>query len=727
MDPIVDEFKALLDVHVNAWMFACLCVGVFAVVVAFVLHHRVLRSDSGPDAMKRVGRAIHVGARAFLRMHVAATLLVTTLGAAALLLAFNRAGDAWTTALAFLVGCVGSMLAGMLGLRVAAIGGVRSAQAAATRGLGAALRKAYASGAAAALFTTGIAVASMGALYLGTNDPRRLFAFALGASTAALIGRVGGGIFAKAADVGLSLAIRADQDVPDDSPTNPGVIADDVGDDVGDVLGMGADLFESVAAATLAAMALGAGAWAWVEKHGTAEIRAAIDGLAAGPATLVLYPLALSAVGIVAAMLAAPFVKTENERHVGAALHRSVMVSAVLFTAGAVALTFTLGLATPEVTQALTGAGRDVEESWRYAHPAGTLWAVLVGLALGVALGRVAEWHTSENRPPARKLAEDSGAGPATNVLAGLALGMSSCAWPAVMTALGAGLAYYLAGVYGVGLAAVGLLATMASTLAVHAFGPVAENASGLGEMLRFGPDTRRRTDALDGAAATTAATGKAYAAGAATLVVLALFAAYREAFDRLHPETPLTLDLSEVRVQLGLLIGAMIPFLYASFCIRAVGRVARTLSEQIVKQCRESMPLGRDEGPPPDHAKFVYGGARRAIRRLGPAALVAVGAPIVCGFSPLGARGLAALLIGAMLSGSMLAVALTNAGAAWDNAKRYVASGVFGGKGSPAYKASVTGDVVGDPMKDAAGPGLHVLIKLMAILSLVILPLLPG
>jgi K(+)-stimulated pyrophosphate-energized sodium pump len=726
MDPLVDEFKALLDVHVNAWMFACLCVGVLAVVVAFVLHHRVVRSDDGPEAMQRVGRAIHVGARAYARTHLAAVTVVAALGAVALIFAFNRAGDAWMTALAFLVGCVGSTLAGVLGLRVAAIGGVRAAQAASTKGLSAALRKAYACGAAAALFAIGIGVASLAALYLGANEPRRLFAFALGASAAALVARVGGGVFAKAADVGLSLAIRADQDVPDDAPNNPGVVADDVGDDVGDVLGMGADLFESFAGAALAAMALGAGAKAWVEQHGSTENRAAFEGLAAGPATLVLYPVALFAVGVLAALLAAPFVKTENERHVRAALQRSVMIGAVLFTAGAVAVTFTLGLEKPEVTQALTGAGRVVEESWRYNHPIGVLLAVLVGLALGFALGRLAEWHTSEYRPPVRRLAEDSAAGPATNVLAGMALGMASCAWPAALIALAAGVSYYLAGAYGIALAAVGLLSTFAAPFAVHAFGPVAENACGIGEMVRLGPDTRRRTDALDAAAATTAPTGKAYATGAAALVVLALFAAYRETFDRLHPEAPLSLDVFDVRVQMGLLLGAMLPFLFTSHCIRAVGRVARTLSEQIVKHFRETRPLD-DDAPSPDHAAFVAGGARRAIRRIGAAALVAIGAPIVGGFSPLGARGLAAMLLGAMLSGVMLAFTLTNAGAAWDNAKRYVASGVFGGKGSPAYKATVTGDVVGDPMKDAAGPGLHVLIKLMTILSLVLLPLFPG
>jgi K(+)-stimulated pyrophosphate-energized sodium pump len=244
--------------------------------------------------------------------------------------------------------------------------------------------------------------------------------------------------------------------------------------------------------------------------------------------------------------------------------------------------------------------------------------------------------------------------------------------------------------------------------------------------MVRLGPDTRRRTDALDAAAATTAAMGKAYATGAAALVALALFAAFRETFDRLHPEAPLRLDIYDVRVQIGLLLGAMLPYLFSSYCIRAVGRVARALSEQIVKHFRESRPLDSD-GPPPDYEKFVAGGARRAVRRIGAAALVAFGAPIVCGFSPLGARGLAAMLLGAMVSGTMLAFTLTNAGAAWDNAKRYVASGVFGGKGSPAYRATVCGDVVGDPMKDAAGPGLHVLIKLMAILSLVLLPLFPG
>ena len=724
MDPVVDATKALLDVHVNAWMASCLGVGVLAIIVAIVIHARLVGKDQGSEPMQRAGRAIHVGARAFLRTHLAALATAALAGAVVLLFAFNRAGDAWTNVLAFLVGCLGSGLAGLLGTRAAAAGGVRAAQAASTKGLGAALRTAYASGAAAALYSMGFAVASVAGLYLGTADPRRIFAFALGASVAALLARVGGGIFAKAADVAVSFAIRADQEIPDDSQSNPGVVADDVGDLAGDVTGMGADLYESFAGAVLAAMTLGVGVWASVEKSGRADAREAVDTLlAAGPATLVLYPVTIFAAGIVAALVAALFVKTESERRVGAALNRSIMVGSLLLAAGAAALTETLGLAEPRITQMLT---RDADEAWRYTGPLGAWLAVLAGLALGVALGRIAEWQTSEDRPPARKLAEESAAGPPTNVLSGLALGMASCGWPALMITVAAGVAHYMAGAYGVALAAVGLLSTFAVPLAVHAFGAVAENACGIAEIVRMGPDTRRRTEALDSAAATTAVMGKSFATGAATHTVLALLAVLRQTWDRLHSGNPLHLDLGDVQVELGLLIGAMVPFLFSSMCIRAVTRVAGTLGEQIVEHFRVTRPLGED-APPPDHAKFVAGGARRAIRRLGPAALLAIAAPVVCGFSPLGVRGLAAMLVAATLSATMLAFTLVNAGAAWDNAKRYVASGVFGGKGSPAYRAAVTGDVVGDPMKDAAGPGLHTLIKLMILLALVLLPFFPA
>jgi K(+)-stimulated pyrophosphate-energized sodium pump len=505
------------------------------------------------------------------------------------------------------------------------------------------------------------------------------------------------------------------------------VIADDVGDVAGDVTGMGADLYESFAGAVLAAMALGAGVWASIEQSGRADARdSVVTLLAAGPATLALYPVTLFAAGIAAALVAALFVKTESERRVGAALHRSIMVGGGLFTAAAIALTETLGLAEPRITQVLTGTGRDADGEWRYTGPLGALCAVLAGLFLGVALGRVAEWQTSEDRPAARRLAEESAAGPPTNVLAGLALGMASCGWPAVMISVAAGVAYYMAGAYGVALAAVGLLGAFAVPFAVHAFGAVAENACGIAEMVRMGPETRRRTEALDAAAATTAVMGKSYATGAAALTVLALIAVLRQTWDRLHPAAPLHLDLGEVQVELGLVLGAMVPFLFTSWCIRAVNRVARTLGEQIVEHFRAARPLG-DDAPSPDEAKFVAGGARRAIRRMGPAALLAIGTPILCGFSPLGVRGLAALLVGATLTATMLAFTLVNAGAAWDNAKRYVASGVFGGRGSPAYRAAVTGDVVGDPMKDAAGPGLHTLIKLMVILALVLLPFFPA
>lgn len=727
MDPLVDATKELLDVRVNAWMASCLGVGVLAILVAAILHARLTGKSGAPEALQRAGRALESGTRAFLRTNLATLAVVMVLGSVVLLFAFNASGDGWIDALAFFVGCAGSALAGLLGTRAAAAGGARAAQAASTKGLGAALRSAYAAGAAAALFTAGFGVVAVAGLFLGFGDPRRIFAFALGASFAALVARVGGGIFAKASDVAVSLALRTDQEIPDDSQSNPGVVADDVGDLAGDVTGMGADLFESFAGAVLAAMALGAGVWASVEKAGKADVRGPIESLmTAGPSTLVLFPVTLFAAGILAALVAALFVKTDSERRIGAALNHSVMIAGVLLTAGAAALTSSLGLADPRITQLLTGAGRDADEAWRYTGPAGAFLAVLAGLVLGIALSRVSEWQTSENRPPARRLAEESAAGPPTNVLAGLALGMASCAWPAVLIAVAAGVAYYMAGAYGVALAAVGLLATLAAPLAVHAFGAVAENTCGLAEVVRMGPETRRRTEAIDAAAATTSVRGKSYATAAATLTVFALLAALRQAWDRAHPAAPLRLDLGDVQVQLGLVVGAMVPFLFSSMCIRAVNRVALALAGQIVTHCRETRSLG-EEAPPPDHAKFVAGGARRAIRRLGGAALVAIGTPLLCGFSPLGVRGLAAALVGATLSATMLAFTLIHAGAAWDNAKRYVASGVHGGKGSPAYRAAVTGDVVGDPMKGAAGPGLHTLVKLMALLALVLLPFFPG
>ena len=400
MDPVVDAARELLAVRVNAWMASCLGIGVLAIVVGFVLHARICALDEGSEPIRKAGRAIHLGVRGFLGTHVTALACAALAGSVVMLVVFQRTGDGWTNALAFFVGCAGSALAGLLATRTADAGGARAAHAASTRGLCAALRTAYLSGAAGGLFTIGFGVVSVTGLYLGTGDPHRIVAFALGASVAALFGRVGGGILAKSADVGLSLAIRADQEIPDDSASNPGVIADDVGDLAGDVTGMGADLFESFAASVVASMALGAGAFAM--KAGRPDLQAAVKGLAAEDATLVLFPVAIFATGIVAALLAALFVKTENERKVGAALQRSVMVGALLLAAGAAALTVALGLAEPKVTQALTASGRQAAESWRYNGPFGVLLAVLAGLVLGIVLGRIAEWNTSEGRPPAR-------------------------------------------------------------------------------------------------------------------------------------------------------------------------------------------------------------------------------------------------------------------------------------------------------------------------------------
>ena len=727
MDPIVDAVKALLDVPVNAWMAACLGAGVLAVLTALVLRARLAGREAATEGLQRVGRAVRSGVRGFARTQLVVLAGVAVLGAAAIAWTKRDEGAA-SAALVFALGCVVPTLASILALRAAAAGGTRCVHAASARGLSASLRTAYASGMVAALLSAGFALIAITALFLGTADPGRLVPFALGGSAAALVVRVGGGIFAKSADVGMSLAVRAEREVPDDDDANPGVIADDVGDAVGDVAGMGADLHESLAVAAAAAMALGAGAAAWADKSAKPELRDAIAGLAAGPSTLVLFPVTVLAAGVVASLVAAPFAKTENERKVGSVLHRTTMVGALLFTAGAATLTFVLGLAQPEVTQALTGGAHFAERPWRYDGPAGVLWAVLAGLVLGLGLGRHAEWCSSDARSPARRLAEQSQGGPSVNVLAGFALGFASCGWQALMIAAAAGVAYFMAGSYGIALAATGLLGTMVVQHAASGFGAVAANARGIAEIVRAGPETRRRTEALDAAASATGATGRAFATGAAAMTSLALLAVVRDTWEQLHPSVAggLRLGLGDIQVQLGLLVGAMLPFLFAATCVGAVSRVATVLSEQIVRTYRDNRPLG-DRAEPPDHMRFVAAGTRNSFRRAAPAALIAVGAPVLCAFSPLGVPGLYAMLVGAIVTGTMLAIALGTAGVAWDNARRYVASGVFGGKGSTAYRAAVTGDVVGDPMKDAAAPGLHTLIKLMTMIGLVLVPFLAG
>ncbi len=687
--------------------------GALALLFALWKARWVGRQAAGNERMQEISGYIREGAMAFLGREYKVLAIFVLLVAAALGVANHLSGDAhWWVAVSFVVGATCSALAGFFGMRVATRANVRTAHAAETS-INRALGVAFSGGAVMGMCVVGLGLLGLGLLFLlyremfgmEVGDPREgigavissLSGFSLGASSIALFARVGGGIYTKAADVGADLVGKVEAGIPEDDPRNPAVIADLVGDNVGDVAGMGADLFESYVGAVLSAMVLGA-VWIVPMSHAHPDFQYG----------LVLLPGILAGVGIVCSILGTFFVRTREGGNPQAALNLGTFLAD---GAMIVAAYFVIHALVPG--RIASEEGLVIDANRLFAATAG-------GLVAGLLIGLITEYYTAEARGPARRIAQAAEMGAATNIIKGLATGMASTTAPLLLIALATWLSYEFAGLYGIALAGLGMLSTTGIQLAVDAYGPIADNSGGIAEMSGLPKEVRGRTDKLDAVGNTTAAIGKGFAIGSAALTALALFAAFRTQMDLG------SVQLTDPVVMAGLFVGGMFPFLFASFAMNAVGQAAQSMIAEVRRQFRE-IPglLDGKEGVRADYARCVDISTAAAIRRMVLPGLLAVAAPVVMGL--IDVRALTGLLAGATVTGVLLAIFMANAGGAWDNAKKHIEGGAFGGKGSPAHKAAVVGDTVGDPFKDTAGPSMNILIKLMCVVSLVIAPLLKA
>ncbi len=673
-------------------------IGGVALLFAAALSMRVVNADQGNTRMKAIAQAIKEGSLAFLRreyMALAPFVIVVAIVLWLLIDWYTGGSLVPRTAIAYLAGTICSAIAGFVGMNVAIRANVRTA-AAAMRGLNPALRIAFSSGAVMGMTVVGIGLLGVVILYVIFQNINYVVGFGMGASSIALFARVGGGIFTKAADVGADLVGKVEAGIPEDDPRNPAVIADNVGDNVGDVAGMGADLFESYVGSIIAAIALAAAAVVSVDV-------ALLPEGDRWKSDVALLPLTIAGFGIVASILGTFVVRSGERTTFGQllwALRRGIFASAtlvLLFALGAIYWLDLDGLISPAVSEF------DI------------FWAIAAGLGAGVIIGLVTEYFTSYDYGPTRGVAEATQTGAATTMISGIATGMQSTVVPVLVIAGAILAAYELAEFYGVALAGVGMLSTLGITLATDAYGPVADNAGGIAEQAQLAPEVRQRTDSLDALGNTTAATGKGFAIGSAGLTALALLAAYSQAANLQQ------IDLLKHTTLAGLLIGAMLPFFFSAMTMKAVGRAAFAIVNEVRRQFREIEGIMEGTGRP-EYARCVDISTRGALREMILPGLMAVGAPLAVGFI-LGTQALGGLLIGSVGAGFVLAITMTNAGGSWDNAKKYIELGHYGGKGSNAHKAAVEGDVVGDPFKDTSGPSLNILLKLMAIVSLVFAP----